>query len=544
MDDRTITVQLAKLQSDIEKTEREIAKSDAQIRSLESSVGVKEREIIAAQQREFDKARERDMSAVSTICNTMYSEIEEFLQSLPGEKAKEFAGKMEVESLERTLQSFYPADLVHSYIPLYQVEPCDDGEAYKLYTSAERGAARLRSATLSTKIYSAVRFILLKTSKEGTSGTIPTLVFSGVILLCLLFFPFLFLSCFTVLGTVSIIHGMLSRKILDNIYSVKKFLNATYDEDIFQEDTRVVMADVRSILDRVKQEYQTNISGRVFTHDERKIEEIRQSIKRQIEVLSQKVSNLQVELDSKKSEAADLIGKLEEYNKAQEERAKTAQKEFLETVDWKYEWLQNIFLDITKDNRIIGCKWSPCNSIFYSNSFSTLQTFWQLAIYQGMLHMHPDFAGQVVLDYKYMGSNLMQFSAVKSSLFSLLFEKEDINAEIERIKSDIRARCANILKSCENLEAFNKLMATYDSTGEAYVIVHICGLQSVTENLLNFLRNGPKVGYLFKIYLTLEELVSIGGDFPLSDFQEIYEIQDTALPRSATAVQRLLNEDA
>lgn len=544
MDDRTITVQLARLQSDIERIELDISTSTSQVKSLENSIAAKEQEIIAQQQREFDSAKKRDMDAVSTVCKSVYSEIEEFVQSMPEAKAKEFAGKMEVESLETALQNFYPTTLVQGYIPLYQVEPSDDGEAYRLYTSAERSVARLRSATLSTKIHSAVSALLLKTSKKGTNGAIPGLVFSGVILLCLFCSPFLFLSVFTVLGVTSVISGMISRKILDNIYSVKKFLNAAYDEDIFQEDTRVVMADVQSLLDGVEREYQNAISARVFTLDERKVEDARQALRRQIEVLSQKVSNLQGELDYKKKEASELIDKLEEYNRAQEERAKTAQKEFLGTVDWKYEWLQNIFLDITKDNRIIGCKWSPCNSIFYSNSFSSLQTFWQLAIYQGMLHMHPDFAGQVVLDYKYMGSNLMQFSAVKSSLLSLLFEKEDISSEVERIKSDIRARCSNILKSCENLDAFNKLMASYDSTGEAYVIVHICGLQAVSENLLNFLRNGPKVGYLFKIYLTSEELTAIGSDLPLSDFQEIYEIQDTALPRSAAAVQRLLDGDA
>lgn len=510
---------------------------------IESSAESKERECIESQKRAFKAEQQQYIARVKEECASVSSEIELLVGGMPTAKAAEFAGKLEIESVEETLAGYYPRDLVRNYTSLDTISLETDAEAYKLYTAIERGAARLKSATVASTIYSSVSTMLSRATKSGTTGAVTSLIFVAALLLLLVVSPFLFLSIFTVLGLSAVLSGVLSRRLLNRLYALRMFLNSSYDEDIFKRDTELIMNDVKNLLGEVADEYISQINTREFKVNEKDLAELRGSLSRQQDLIRQQIANSKSQIEAKTQEARELLEQLDAAVKQQEERARTARKDFLETVTWKHEWMEGLLLDVSAENRVIGCKWTKGNSLYYAKSFDALQNFWQLAIYQSMLHMHPDFAGQIVLDYKYMGSNLMQFSAVKPVLLSLLIEQEDIALRVARIKSDIRARCSNILKSCSSLDDFNKLMAGYDSPGEAYVIVHICGLKSVSEDLLNFLRNGPKVGYFFKVYLTSEELTSLGKDFPLSEVQEIAELQDTVVPRSVAAVQRLLSGD-
>ena len=161
-----------------------------------------------------------------------------------------------------------------------------------------------------------------------------------------------------------------------------------------------------------------------------------------------------------------------------------------------------------------------------------------------MLRMHPEYATQVVLDYKYMGGELTQFLTLEGKCIKLCYSEEDLRKQQDIITNEIKARTKSILSSSANLDEFNALMATYDATGEYYAIIHVFGLEAVNSAMKNWFRNGPRVGYIFKFYWTYDEMQQLKDDLPLSDIKDFYEIKENPIPRTATAVKRIVGLDS
>ena len=104
----------------------------------------------------------------------------------------------------------------------------------------------------------------------------------------------------------------------------------------------------------------------------------------------------------------------------------------------------------------------------------------------------------------------------------MFMEQDKITDKITSMQEEIFARNSNILKSVNSIKDFNNLMATYHATGESYVFVHLFGLQSVNDTLKHFLRNGPKVGYFFHLYLTMDEFKALNSEEMLENIENYY----------------------
>lgn len=543
-EESVLKIECAKLQAAIKGLEDELSQLSRTKDRLPAVTEAQKQRAISEAKNNFINKQRSDIETIKTKCAAMREKADVFLDTFPDLKSKEYAGKYEIKDLEARLSELYPVEMLSSYVCLQPLEFSSEGEAYRVYTRLERRVASLKQGSFASALFSGLTGLMNSVCKDdGMSGKIAL----GVVALIVLSFivsPFVFLTIFTVVGFAVAVQGILIRQVLRNLYSVKAFLNESYDEDIFQKDKSDIMNSVNEFLEETQNDYIAEVQARQFEPTPGLLKDIENSAAKEQQKLEQTITVKQQLLAAKQQEAAIKLQELDAAVKTREEAAQRARKEMLETVDWKHEWLSQILLGVTAEHRVQGCHWLQGNTLYVAKDPDQLQTFWQLAIYQSMLHMHPDFAGQVVLDYKYMGSNLMQFSRVLSSIFTLCTDKEDIDKRVLRIKNDIRARTSNILKSCSSLVEFNTVMASYGGTGEAYVIVHLCGLQSISTDLKSFLRNGPKVGYFFKLYLTFEEFKELGKDFPFDEIPEYSEITNIATPRTAAQLRRLLEESA
>lgn len=538
----SLKVELAKLQAEIQALESDIQ----QLQSTYDRAGVmldaQKKRAISDAKAAFATEQQQGVWRIEQICAEMHGKAEALLDTFPGLKAQEYAGKYEVKTLEAKVAEVYPKALLDSYVCPDPIEFEDEAEAYAVYTYVERKVAGLKQGSLASAMFTGLTGLMTSVCKDdGMSGKIA-LVVLGALGLSFIASPFLFLTIFTVVGGAAAVQGALVHRILRDLYSVKAFLNETYDEDIFQQDKQDIMASVDEFLDGVRDDYVARMMVKPFVMNQGVLQDLEKQSAAVQEKTKVALEGKRQLLEVKRSEANNKLTELDALKAKREGEAKAARKRYLETIDWKYEWPNQILLDVTSDLRIIGANWTQANSFYYSKTISQLQQFWQLAIYQTMLRMPPDYCGQVVLDYKYMGSNLMQFSKVSQSLLNICVDQDAIGNKIERMQEDLQGRVGNILRSCESIEQFNEMMKSYGSAGEAYVIVHICGLRAIDETLKMFLRNGPKVGYFFKLYATVEEMSEWGKDLPFDEFKEFCEIGDVITPRTSSAVRRILEE--
>lgn len=538
----SLKVELAKLQAEIQALESDIQ----QLQSTYDRAGVmldaQKKRAISDAKAAFATEQQQGVRRIEQICVEMHGKAEALLDTFPGLKAQEYAGKYEVKTLEAKVAEVYPKALLDFYVCPDPIEFEDEAEAYAVYTYVERKVAGLKQGSLASVMFTGLTGLMTSVCKDdGMSGKIA-LVVLGALGLSFIVSPFLFLTIFTVVGGAAAVQGALVHRILRDLYSVKAFLNETYDEDIFQQDKQDIMASVDEFLDGVRDDYVARMMAKPFVMNQGVLQDLEKQSAAVQEKTKAALEGKRQLLEVKRSEVNNKLTELDALKAKRESEAKAARKRYLETIDWKYEWPNQILLDVTSDLRIIGANWTQANSFYYSKTISQLQQFWQLAIYQTMLRMPPDYCGQVVLDYKYMGSNLMQFSKVSQSLLNICVDQDAIGNKIERMQEDLQGRVGNILRSCESIEQFNEMMKSYGSAGEAYVIVHICGLRAIDETLKMFLRNGPKVGYFFKLYATVEEMSEWGKDLPFDEFKEFCEIGDVITPRTSSAVRRILEE--
>lgn len=542
--ERELQMECAKLQAAIQKAEdgiRELQRRRDQIEP--QSVSAKNKAIEAAETA-FRAQKSEDKVAVQSAIASLRERVEEFLDSCPDLDAKEFAGRYEIKDLEAKLCEVYPADFVEHYVCVNPIDFDDETEAYQVYASAEQHVNSLKQRNIAAALFSGLTGLMEGAAGYGNIGSKIVLVLIGLLLAVTLLQPFLILGLFTFVGAFSAIHGRYVGNILRQLFSVKEFLNDEYDEDIFQQDKGDIMEGVDEFLEGVEQDYIEEIDSREFHQPTKEINQIVAQAQREVQAIDNEIVVKMQNINNMKAQAASTLA---EYEKAVEERkqvAANARKKYLGTFDWKSEWFATIFLDVNSEDKVVGCQWTQQNTLFIAKSIDPLQTFSQLAIFQNVLHVHPSFAGQVVIDYKYMGGNLLPFSRLPACVIDICVEPEKIEKKMTSLNIDVRARCNNILQSCASIEDFNKLMETYGVTGETYVTLHLFGLSALTAEQRMILKNGPKVGYFTKIYTTLEELQGLSKDFPFDDVPEYLEVSDKVVYRTGAQVQRLLSTSA
>lgn len=525
----------------IDQLQSEIDKLDADLSMLPGKAQKEKATLRSNSLREFESKKAKRLAAIPEAIAKKREEVSALLDTFPGLETKEVAGKYEIQDLEDHLMEIYPRGLVEDYICLNPLVFEDDSEAYQVYSSVEETIIGLGQNNLAGAIFSGLSS-LLDTAAENTGfGAKIALVVLAVLVGTLILSPFLFLFIFSVLGVVGAVQGIVIRGSLRKLYSVKLYLNNAYDEDIFAQDKGDIMASVDSFLVTAEEQYREAVESEVYHFDE----SLFQSIDKQLALDKQRLESAKdlknQELVTRQQELEAIIKKLEELEEQERKYSELARKKFMGEITWNKEWLSQIFLDVTPEHKVKVMPFAKGNSLYYSRDINSLKNLSRLVVFQSMIQMHPDFSCSFVLDYKYNGGDVAQFVNTPKRILNVCYSEDDLQKQSEFISNEIRLRTSNILGTCQSIEDYNKLMAEYGSSGEYYVVVHIMGLNSFSSQLLSNIRNGPRVGYFYKIYCTTEELQELSEDFPLSDMQEIFEVLENPMPRTIGAVQRLLN---
>lgn len=538
-----LQIECSKLQSQMQKIQEEISKLEQENVSLAPLANARKTQLIQEAQTKFDTKQESDRQRVKSICRSMLSKVETLVDTFTEGESKEYAGKYEVKALESKLSEIYPSALVTNYQGMFWRDLDSEDEVYQLYLSLESRVTNLKQGNMAGSIFSSVTSLLEKASDVKGVGNKAVLIVLAVIGLSFFLSPFLFLTIFSVIGIASFIHGAYVSTIFRDLDSVKAFLNDTYDVDIFQEDKGNILDEVREYLKEVEATYIEDIDSREFVQPTQELADIDADVRSKVEQNEAMIQSKRLLLDNI---VKQLQEKMAAYDKAVADRKTAVEKtkqEFLFTFDWKYEWCSKMFLGSTSEQKLYGATWLKANTLYYSKDLEYLQKFGLLVSYQCLIHMHPYYAFQIVLDYKYMGGLLQPFSFYPAAVFDMHVDSEGIADKIDKIGLAIQNRTSNILQSSASIEEFNQLMSTYGIGGECYAIVHIYGLNSISPVLAKLIKNGPRVGYFFKIYLTYEELQASFASIPFQDIKEYGEVSEKLDVRTATQVKRLFTKE-
>lgn len=541
----TLMLEAAKKSEEIKGLEASIAKCSEDLETLPKTL---EQEKQAAREKSlaaFNSRQEELRKRVSSVLDKKRQEISDYLDSVPGMESREFAGKMEVNGIEDQLKEVYPEDMVMDYLCTDIVEIDDPEYAFSMYAEAERDAATISNGSdLTSKMFNSLTDLLVSICNNPTIGAKAIPIVLIFYMAGALFFPFVFLTSFALLGVLSASQGWQVKQLIIKLYSVKMFLNQSYNEDIFNRDKGRIMRGMDKFFHDVRIDYEGAISQRSYSYDTAIDDKLDKKYRVAIRRAEQDRDLYNSQLQKANDELKALLERIDALDEEERKRAENAQKEHLETVTWKREWLEHVFVDVNADNRKVMMPFTKGHSCYFSKDIEQLKEFSRLTVMQCVLHMHPDFASQAILDYKYMGGGLTQFLTLGGKAVALYFTEEDIAPKVDNIDKEIMARTKNILASSQDLDSFNSLMATYGATGEFYVIVHLFGLESISSKLKNWLRNGLRVGYIFKIYATVEELVALGDSLPFEDISDFFEIGSTISARSPMAVKRRMGKDS
>lgn len=541
----SLMLEAAKKNEEIERLSAAIEKATADISALPSNLAKAKQEARGKAQASFMRRQAELRSRIEAAIEKKRSEIESLVDSFPDKDTKEFAGKFEIQELEAHLMEVYPPAMIEGYVCLNPIPLEDDEEAFRMYASVENAVMSLsQGGGFSASIFNGVNSVLDTVTDDPRVGMkiIPAILMFYIV--SVFFFPFLFLTTFSIVGFASALQGVFVQRVLRRMYSVKQYLNTSYDEDIFQRDKSRIMTNANKALASIHDEYIDWINTREYEHDPSMDSKLDKQFDVERRRLEQTRDLNNTTLQRLKDELADILAQIDALEEEERKRAETARKKYLETVDWKHEWMEHLFIDVSPENKTIMMPFMKGNSCYYSKDEEQLKQFSRLVSYQCMLRMHPEYATQVVLDYKYMGGDLTQFIMLEGKCVKLCFSEEDIRKQQEIITNEIKARTKSILSSSANLDEFNALMKTYGSTGEYYAIIHIFGLEALSSAMKNWFHNGPRVGYLFKFYWTVEEMQSLKDDLPLADIKDFYEISSNPIPRTAAAVKRIIGLDS
>ena len=538
MEKNSLMIDMQKCNMEISQLEAEVTQKQNKLRTLPSELASKISDEKNRQLSAFQQKLAKQKKTINDIVQRKVKEASDLLDTFPNLETKEFAGRCEIKSIEEHLKILYPDALIDNYVCLNLIEFEDDSEAFQVYSKLEFSVYSLRAGKLSGAIFNGLTSILDKAADIPKLGVKVVLVIAGAITFTLLVSPFLFLTVFSILGIASAIQGLRVQKILRRLYSIKKYLNTSYEVDIFERDKSDIMSNVTDFLSEVEQEYLSTVNSQVFKLNEDQIKKLESNsqleeakLKQDIALATQRIEDLKVRLD-------EMCKQLEELEESEKKAAAVAKKNFLETITWDRAWLDQILVDVVGGTQIKVMPFTKGVSLYYSENAQPLQELSRLVVMQCLTHMHPEFARNIVLDYKYNGGQLTQFLRFPESCCKICYTTDQVSKQVESTVNDIEARTNNILGSCESIEEFNALMKTYDAPGEYYVILHIFGLDSMASSILNIIRNGPRVGYFTKLYLTLEELQSLKDNLPLRSINDFFEVTRNPIPRQVAAVSR------
>lgn len=539
MEKASLQASMQECSNAISSTEKQLESEKRRLLSLPSEKEKALRDCEIQQRKAFEQSKQKKIKAINTLVTRKLQQVQELLNTFPDLDTKDFAGRVEVKSLENSLKALYPDKLIDDYVCLSPIEFEDDSDVFQVYNLLETKVANLKEGSFSALVFNGLTAVLDKGADIPKLGLKVVFIVSGVFAGTLILSPFLFLTIFSVVGIASSIQGWRMQRILRYLYSIKRYLNTAYDEDVFRRNSQDIMDSAKEFLDDVKSSAIAQIEGVEFKLDTPKLNAISEQYTVSEMRAKQTIAELSAKITSLKERLQELIKQYDELEEEEKRLAAVAREKYIGTITWERKWLDKLLVDVVGGTKVRMISESQGNTIYYGESISDLQEFSRLAVLQPLLHMHPEYCSSIILDYRYNGGKLVQFSKFPARCCKLCYTDDEIRMQIENITNDISARNNKILSTCDSLESFNALMAEYGSTGEYYVLLHIFGLDSITENIKNMIRNGPRVGYFIKLYLTCAELQEL-EELPIADFTDFYEVGKGISQRTEAHFRRSL----
>lgn len=531
---------LEELEQNKSRFETQVAQIKKEILSSEPLI---ENEISSAKNKAlliFTSKRDSKINKIDKALEDKYKELEALVDTFSDIPEKDIAGKIELKDICDKLKLVYPAELVDTYKGDL-LEYDSDNEAFEDYQVLERATLNLTSDSFSAKLFTKMSDVLTSIVeasdgdadgddggvKENKSEIKIALSIGSSLILTILFAPFIAVNIFTFLSIAAYFRGIQMKNSLTRLHSIREYISDKHDYDIFKEDKQTIMSNVKEFLDEVKEEYHELVLSKEFEFDKTVEDNIRKKYEDDIVNSKNRIDALKENIKTLDTEITEVKKKLEQVLEEKKNKAAKIKLDFLSVVNPQSKWFDKILLDIKNDDEMDLTDNHKSNTLYYASNIDVLQEFNRLYVLQTIIHSNPNFLSTAVFDYKYMCSSLLQFKGLPQSSCRLCFTNEDIEERLKAINDDVQLRATNILGACKNIEDFNKLMLDYGATGETYWLIHIFGVSRFDDNLIFLLRNGPKVGYFFKIYLTESELEK---DLPFDCFQNLYQVTDTVIP--------------
>lgn len=539
-----LMVESQRLGMRVDALEKEVSQLQTDLSKVPLTLQSQKASAISVAQGDFVNKKSADLEKIEQVVACKRSQVVELIDSFPDMDTKEIAGRFEIRDLEDHLMEVYPPDLIADYVCLNPIPVSDDAEAYKLYSSVEGMVAGLSQRNVAATVFKFLSDLLEQASEVPSVGIKAGLIMFALFAGLLVFSPFLFIVLFTSLGLLSGGHGLFVHKLLRRLYSVKLYIQDNYDVDAFMEDKGDILRSVDDFLHTAKEEALGIVNARQFDPSSVDTSGIEKTADLETIRLKAAIDIKNKELETVRQGLASVLEQLEALQKEDAAKAEKARTEALTEITWKNEWMNTVFLEVTPEKQVKVFKYAKGNSIYYGADIEQLKNLSRLIVIQSVLHMHPDISSNIVLDYKYNGGTLTQFSIMPARCLKLAYSENDLQSQEDSILRKIRARTNNVLSSSESIEEYNNLMHEYGSAGEYYLTVHIFGLEKCSVQLRNNIVNGPRVGVYYKLYLTQEELIELGEDLPISSFQDFYEVRENPMPRLVGQVKRLWDGDA
>lgn len=488
----------------------------------------------------FSKMIQQKIDEVTELVGRRKAEVEDTIMKMTEGDSSSQITKSNLNDLEGVLCKLYPKDFVSNYSCLKPVSLTTEKQALNIYTDLSNGIDNIHDSNFSGKIFNGLMGLLDKSADYPKLGLKLTGIMTLFLITTVILMPFAFISVMSLCGVIAIAQGKYIKGYLSKISSLKTYLDDSYNESKFEQDKSDVMETVCEFLNEAEEEAIDLIKSEKYIPDTDKVKDIQNRYDMELAELQLELKNYQQESSSLERSIVDLTERIKVVEEQEKALAEKARDKYLHTISWKSEWLDKLFIDVTEDNKIKMIRYSQGNSLYYSEDVDRLKAFSRLIIYQNILHMHPDFASTIVLDYKYNGGDLTQFSSIPDRCFKLYYASDSIEGELVNTDNRIRSRTNNILATCQSIDEYNELMKSYGTVGEYFVIVHIFGLTSFSNALLNDIRNGPRVGYFFKFYMTVAEMKELKDSIPYDNIQELFEIQNDPIPKAVGTLKRLL----
>lgn len=525
----------------IEQLTTKIAELEQQLQDIPALCRKAQAEASAKAMSSFNQNKARKLASVQELVDKGKADIASVIDHMPDSEERGPVGRHNLDELETHLKQVYPEELIDNYHCLDPIEFDSDEEAVAAYTSAEEAVLSLRRGTAVATIFNGLTALLDKAADYPQLGLKVAGGMSVFFLAGLVLSPFLFLTIFVTLGTVSALHGLMVQKLLRKIYSVELHLANSYDVDQFLQDKSDVLDYVCPYLEDIGEKAKEIIEAEKYVPDG----DLGPSIQKQYDAetvrVQESLTRVQEELATVRQELDEYIRQLEILQEKEKAVADVARQKYLVDIDWKKEWMGTVFLGVTPENKVTMMRFAQGNSIYYSKDAEALKNLSRLILWQSVLHMHPDYCSSIVLDYKYNGGELVQFTGLPTRCCNIAYTADDIESQLGSIGNRIRSRTTNILSTCTSIDEYNKLMEEFGTIGEYYVVVHVFGIDAINNAFLSNIRNGGRVGYFYKFYWTIEQMQEMRDQLPLKEVTEIYEITDNPVPRTIGAVRRLLN---